>query len=361
MSRISKKVMVGDVAMGGGAPVSIQSMTNTDTRNVDATGDQIARLTDAGCQIVRLAIPDMEAASAFGIIKKRVNVPLVADIHFDYRLAIEAMKQGADKVRINPGNIGSEDRVRAVLKEAKERQIPIRVGVNSGSLEKNLVEKYGGVTAEALAESAVNMVHYVESLDFNDIVVSLKSSDVALNDKAYRIVADQLDYPLHVGITEAGTVNRGKVKSAIGIGSLLLSGIGDTIRVSLTGDPVNEVIFAKEILSAIGLRNSGINLVSCPTCGRTRVDLDAITSQIERELAPIETYMEENHIPRMTVAVMGCAVNGPGEAREADLGVAGGDGKGVLIQKGEILRTIPEEEICSQLIREIKERIGMKS
>ncbi|MBR7147194.1 MAG: flavodoxin-dependent (E)-4-hydroxy-3-methylbut-2-enyl-diphosphate synthase, partial [Firmicutes bacterium] len=286
MSRVSKKVMVGDIAMGGGAPVSIQSMTNTDTRNVEATVEQIAKLTDAGCQIVRLAIPDMEAADAFGRIKKLVRVPLVADIHFDYRLAIEAMKQGADKVRINPGNIGSEERVKAVLNEAKARQIPIRVGVNSGSLEKNLVEKYGGVTAEALAESAINMVRYVESLDFSDIVVSLKSSDVVLNDKAYRIVADQLNYPLHVGITEAGTVGRGKVKSAIGIGSLLLSGIGDTIRVSLTGDPVNEVIFAKEILSAIGLRNSGINLVSCPTCGRTRVDLDKITSQIEGELAP---------------------------------------------------------------------------
>ncbi|MBQ1214917.1 MAG: flavodoxin-dependent (E)-4-hydroxy-3-methylbut-2-enyl-diphosphate synthase [Firmicutes bacterium] len=360
MSRISKKVMVGDIAMGGGAPVSIQSMTNTDTRNVKATVEQIAKLTDAGCQIVRLAIPDMEAADAFGQIKKLVRVPLVADIHFDYRLAIEAMKQGADKVRINPGNIGSEDRVKAVLNEAKARQIPIRVGVNSGSLERNLVEKYGGVTAEALAESAINMVNYVESLDFTDIVVSLKSSDVALNDKAYRIVADQLKYPLHVGITEAGTVGRGKVKSAIGIGSLLLSGIGDTIRVSLTGDPVNEVIFAKEILSAIGLRDSGINLVSCPTCGRTRVDLEAITSQIERELAPIEKYMEEHNVPRMTVAVMGCAVNGPGEAREADLGVAGGDGKGVLIEKGEIIRTIPEEEICSQLIAEIKSRIGMK-
>ena len=344
MSRVSKKVMVGDIAMGGGAPVSIQSMTNTDTRNVEATVEQIAKLTDAGCQIVRLAIPDMEAADAFGRIKKLVRVPLVADIHFDYRLAIEAMRQGADKVRINPGNIGSEDRVKAVLNEAKARQIPIRVGVNSGSLEKNLVEKYGGVTAEALAESAINMVRYVESLDFSDIVVSLKSSDVALNDKAYRIVADQLEYPLHVGITEAGTVGRGKVKSAIGIGSLLLSGIGDTIRVSLTGDPVNEVVFAKEILSAIGLRDSGINLVSCPTCGRTRVDLEKITSQIERELAPIERYMEEHNVPRMTVAVMGCAVNGPGEAREADLGVAGGDGKGVLIEKGEIIRTIPEEE-----------------
>ena len=360
MNRISKKIMVGDVAVGGGAPVSIQSMTNTDTRDVKATVEQIARLTDAGCQIVRLAVPDAEAANAFGVIKKRVSVPLVADIHFDYRLAIEAMRQGADKVRINPGNIGDEDRVKAVLKEAKERSIPIRVGVNSGSLEKGLLEKYGGVTAEALAESAIHMVRYVESLDFSDIVVSLKSSDVALNDRAYRIVAEELPYPLHVGITEAGTVNRGKVKSAIGIGSLLLSGIGDTIRVSLTGDPVNEVVFAKEILSAIGLRNSGINLVSCPTCGRTRVDLDAITSQVERELAPIETYMEANNIPRLTVAVMGCAVNGPGEAREADLGVAGGDGKGVLIEKGQIIRTIPEEEICSQLIAAIKERIGMK-
>lgn len=360
MSRISKKVMVGDVAVGGGAPVSIQSMTNTDTRNVKATVEQIARLTDAGCEIVRLAVADWEAAEAFGEIKRRVRIPLVADIHFDYRLAIEAMRQGADKVRINPGNIGSAQRVCAVLQEAGEREIPIRVGVNSGSLEKSLLEKYGGVTAEALAESAVNTVRYVESMDFSNIVVSLKSSDVALNDKAYRIVADQLPYPLHVGITEAGTVNRGKVKSAIGIGSLLLSGIGDTIRVSLTGDPVNEVVFAKEILSAIGLRNSGINLVSCPTCGRTRVDLEAITSQIERELAPIEAYMEKRRIPRLTVAVMGCAVNGPGEAKEADLGVAGGDGKGVLIEKGEIIRTIPEEEICSQLIAAIKERIGME-
>lgn len=360
MNRISKQVMVGNVAVGGGAPVSIQSMTNTDTRDVKATVEQIARLKDAGCQIVRLAVADREAAEAFGVIRRKVDVPLVADIHFDYRLAIEAMRQGADKVRINPGNIGSRERVAAVLSEAKKRSIPIRVGVNSGSLEKSLLEKYGGVTAEALAESAINTVRYVEDLDFSDIVVSLKSSDVALNDRAYRIVADALPYPLHVGITEAGTVSRGKVKSAIGIGALLLSGIGDTIRVSLTGDPVNEVIFAKEILSAIGLRNSGINLVSCPTCGRTRVDLEAITSQIEKELPPIEAYMEEHDIPRLTVAVMGCAVNGPGEAREADLGVAGGDGKGVLIQKGEIIRTIPEEQICSQLIDAIKERIGMK-
>lgn len=359
MARISKRVMVGDVAVGGGAPVSIQSMTNTDTRNVAATVEQIARLTDAGCQIVRLAVPDMEAAEAFGAIRRKVSVPLVADIHFDYRLAIASMRQGADKVRINPGNIGDEQRVKAVLQEAKERQIPIRVGVNSGSLEKELLMKYGGVTAEALAESAVNMVRYVEDLDFSEIVVSLKSSDVSLNDKAYRLVADRLPYPLHVGITEAGTVNRGKVKSAIGIGALLLSGIGDTIRVSLTGDPVNEVLFAREILGAVGLRDSGINLVSCPTCGRTRVDLEAITSQVERELAPIERYMEEKGLPRLTVAVMGCEVNGPGEAREADLGVACGKGKGALIRKGEIIRTIPEEEICSQLIAEIRQRIGM--
>lgn len=355
--RASRKTMVGGVAVGGDAPISIQSMTNTDTRDVGATLSQISRLRDAGCQIVRLAVPDTEAAEAFGEIKKAADVPLVADIHFDYRLALAAIEKGADKVRINPGNIGSGERVAAVLQAAKERGIPIRVGVNSGSLEKELLQKYGGVTAEALCESAMNTIRYVEDMDFNNIVVSLKASDVALNHAAHKLIAKKMDYPLHIGITESGTAQGGRVKSAIGIGALLLEGIGDTMRVSLTGDPVAEVIFAKEILKAAGIRKSGVNLISCPTCGRTRVDLATIAGRVEKEMAKLEKEMERRGLPGITVAVMGCEVNGPGEAREADFGVACGKGKGALIRKGQVIQTVDEDAICGALVKYIREQI----
>ncbi len=349
--RTSRQVHCGGVAIGGGAPVSIQSMTNTDTRDVDATVEQIARLADAGCQIVRCAVPDQEAAAALGQIKKRIALPLVADIHFDYRLALAAIENGADKVRINPGNIGSEERVRAVLAAAAERGIPIRVGVNSGSLEKDLLAKYGGVCAEALAESALRMAAYVEERGFRDVVLSLKSSNAAMNFKAHQIVRERSDAPLHIGITEAGTVRSGQIKSAVGIGALLLAGIGDTMRVSLTGDPVEEIRCAKEILAAAGLRKKAIEFVSCPTCGRTRVDLAAITEDLERRLLPLAERREREGKKPVTLAVMGCAVNGPGEAREADLGVACGQGEGLLFSKGEILCKVPEQEIASRLIQ----------
>lgn len=347
---MSRQIFCGGLAIGGGAPVSIQSMTNTDTRNIFATVDQIMKLEEAGCNIVRCAIPDMEAAEAFGEIKRKVKLPLVADIHFDYRLAVAAIGNGADKVRINPGNIGSRDRVKAVIDAAKERKIPIRIGVNSGSLEKDILEKYGGVTPEGLAESALRSIQYVEELDFFDIVVSLKSSDVRFNNQAHHIIRDKMDYPLHIGITESGTVESGKAKSAIGIGALLLAGIGDTIRVSLTGDPVNEVYFAKEILKALDLKSSVINLVSCPTCGRCGVDLAKIAAEVEAAIKPMETEMARKKQPSITVAVMGCEVNGPGEAREADLGVACGKGKGILFKKGKVIKTVNEDEIAKELI-----------
>ena len=341
--------------MEGGAPLSIQSMTNVDTRNITGVVAQIRQLEEAGCDIVRLAVPDMEAAEALREIKKQVKAPLVADIHFDYRLAIAAIKSGADKVRINPGNIGSIDRIKAVVEAAKERQIPIRVGVNSGSLEKDIVEKYGGVTAKGLAESALRNVKILEDLDFQDIVISLKASDVRLNYDAHKLVFEQTDYPLHIGITESGTVNSGKLKSAVGIGALLLAGIGDTMRVSLTGDPVKEVYFARELLKSIGIRPSGVNLVSCPTCGRTKVDLEKIAVQIEQALDEVETEREKKGLPKITVAVMGCAVNGPGEAKEADFGVACGEGKGVLFAKGQIVKTVSENEIVQELLQLVKE------
>jgi len=351
---MKKSVRCGNVLIGGGAPVSIQSMTNVDTRDVRRVTDQIKALTEAGCQIVRLAVPDMEAAEAFSPVKKNVDLPLVADIHFDYRLALAAIKNGADKVRINPGNIGSVDRVKAVVKAAREREIPIRIGVNSGSLEKDILEKQGGVTAEGLAESALRNVRLLEDMDFDDIVISLKSSDVRLNYEAHKLMHKKTEHPIHIGITESGTVNSGKLKSAIGIGALLLEGIGDTMRVSLTGDPVNEVIFAREILKSIGMRPSGINLVSCPTCGRTKVNLEKIALQIEEALKGMELQREEEGLPPITVAVMGCAVNGPGEAKEADFGVAGGDGKGILFAKGQILKTLSEDKIVEELIYLIK-------
>lgn len=351
---MTKKVYCGDVAIGGGAPISIQSMTNTDTRNVSATLDQISRLQEAGCQIVRLAVPDMEAAEAFGRIKKAAKVPLVADIHFDYRLALESIRQGADKIRINPGNIGDRDRVLQVVRAAAERQIPIRIGVNSGSLEKDLLEKYQGVSARGLAESALRNVRMVEEMGFDDIVVSLKASNVRLNQDAHQLVAASTDHPLHIGITESGTVTSGRIKSAIGIGALLLAGIGDTMRVSLTGDPVSEVLLAKEILQVVGLRGSGINLVSCPTCGRTQVDLEKIAREVEEKSKRIALDREEKGLPSLTVAVMGCAVNGPGEARSADVGVACGTGKGVLFKRGEIIKTVSEEDIVAELLKAVE-------
>lgn len=351
---MTKQVKVGNIFIGGGAPISIQSMTNTDTHDVQATIKQINALAEAGCQIVRSTVPDMEAAKAFGEIKKHSPIPLVADIHFDYRLAIASIDAGADKIRINPGNIGSEDRVRAVLEKAKAAKIPIRIGVNSGSLEKELIEKFGGVTAAGLAESALNAVSYAESFGFEDIVVSMKSSDVKMNYEAHKLFSEKSDRPLHVGITEAGIGHSAEIKSAAGISSLLLAGIGDTMRVSLTGDPVREVILAKEILKACGIRKTGIDFVSCPTCGRTKVDLPSIASQVETALMPkSEELAKKGKFIR--VAVMGCAVNGPGEGKSADYGVACGPGCGLLMKHGEIVKKVPEEAIVSELIQLIEE------
>ncbi|MBE6030885.1 MAG: flavodoxin-dependent (E)-4-hydroxy-3-methylbut-2-enyl-diphosphate synthase [Clostridiales bacterium] len=347
---MTKKVFCGNVQIGGGAPVSIQSMLNVDVRNFDGAKAQLDALTDAGAQIVRIAVPDMESAEGFGKIKKVSRVPLVADIHFDYRLAIAAIENGADKVRINPGNIGSRERVEAVIKAAKERRIPVRIGVNSGSLEKEILAKYGGVTAEGLCESALKNIKLVEDMDFSDIVVSLKSSDIRMNTEAHRLIAKATDYPLHIGLTEAGTPETGKRKSAIALGALLLDGIGDTMRVSLTGDPVREVVFAKQLLQDIGLRDGGIKFVSCPTCGRTKVNLPEIAEKVEKALAIVGEERENAGKRSITVAVMGCAVNGPGEAREADLGAACGDGKAVIFAHGEIIKTVKESELADTLI-----------
>ena len=346
-----KSVKCGNVIIGGGAPVSIQSMTNVDSHDEEALVKQIEALTHEGCEIVRIAVPDSEAVDVFGRVKKRVDVPLVADIHFDYRLAIGAIEAGADKIRINPGNIGSKDRVEAVVKAAKQRNIPIRIGVNSGSLEKDIVEKNGGVTAEGLAESAIRNVELIESMGYDNLVVSLKSSDVMMNYFAHKLVAERTEHPIHIGITEAGTLKRGKVKSAIGIGALLLEGIGDTMRVSLTADPVEEVRYAKDILQAIGLRSQKVNLVSCPTCGRTKIALEKLAEEVDIRL-------EEENVPdNLKIAVMGCVVNGPGEAREADFGVAGGVGKGVIFAKGEVIKTVSEDEIVDELIKTIKGQV----
>ena len=355
----TRQVRCGDVLIGGGAPVSIQSMTNVDSRDEHALTEQIARLADAGCQIVRISVPDAEAAEVFGSVKRKFQrLPLVADIHFDYRMAIEAIRQGADKIRINPGNIGGPERVREVVRAAKEREIPIRVGVNSGSLEKPILTKYGSVTAAALAESALYNLAMIEDLGYDRLVVSLKASDVTLNYEAHRLLAAQTDVPVHIGITEAGTPKRGKLKSAIGIGSLLLCGIGDTMRVSLTADPVKEVLFAKEILRTLGMRTSSIDLVSCPTCGRTKINLEALANEVEAKLAPLEDALLAKGYPSIKVAVMGCAVNGPGEAREADFGVAGGDGQGLLFANGEIVRSaVPEDKLAEELLALIRKRI----
>lgn len=347
---MTNEVFCGDIKIGGGAPVSIQSMTNVNTANIPAAKEQIRRLTEAGCQIIRLAVPDMKAAEAFAELKKEAAVPLVADIHFDYRLAIAAIKNGADKIRINPGNIGERENVRKVAEAAKAAGIPIRVGVNSGSLEKELLEKYKGPSAEGLAESALRNEELLRDMGFHDIVLSLKSSNVQMNFDAYRLVAEKSSCPLHIGVTEAGTLSRGKVKSAAGIGALLLSGIGDTMRVSLTADPVEEVIFAKELLQALGMRESGIDLISCPTCGRTKVDLEHIVKEIEDKLEAAGLAQNK----KIKLAVMGCAVNGPGEAKDADLGVACGEGKGVIFSRGQIIKTVNEEEIPGEIIRMVQ-------
>lgn len=351
----TRQVICGDVLIGGGAPVSIQSMTNVDSRDEKALTEQIASLRDAGCQIVRIAVPDMESAQVLGRIKKTAGIPVVADIHFDYRLAIAAIKAGADKIRINPGNIGSADRVKAVVDAAREREIPIRIGVNSGSLEKDILHKYGGVTADGMAESALRNIRCIEDMDYGNLVVSIKSSDVTMNYNAHKILAANTDVPVHIGITEAGTPSMGKVKSAIGLGALLLEGIGDTMRVSLTADPVEEVRFALDILKALGMRRSAVNLVSCPTCGRTKIDLQKLASEVEDKLAPIENRMEKTGRDGITVAVMGCAVNGPGEAREADFGICGGDGQGLIFRKGRIVEKVGENELVARLLAMIDE------
>ena len=342
----TKVVQIGDKKIGGGNPILIQSMTNTKTEDVEATVRQILELEAAGCDIIRCAVPTMEAAQALKEIKKQIHIPLVADIHFDYRLAIAAMENGADKIRINPGNIGSTDRIRAVVDVAKERNIPIRVGVNSGSLEKELVEKYHGVTAEGLVESALDKVRIIEEMGYDNLVISIKSSDVMMCAKAHELIAEKTDHPLHVGITESGTVYTGSIKSAVGLGCILYQGIGDTIRVSLTGDPVQEIYAAKTILKSLGLKKGGISVVSCPTCGRTQIDLISLASKVE------EMVKNYDHLD-IKVAVMGCVVNGPGEAKEADLGIAGGIGEGLLIKKGEILRKVPEEELLNALKYEL--------
>ena len=344
--RKTKTVRIGDRVIGGGNPTLIQSMCNTRTEDVDATVKQIHRLEQVGCDIIRVAVPTMEAAEALKEIKKRITLPLVADIHFDYRLAIAAIENGADKIRINPGNIGARERVQAVVDKAKERGIPIRVGVNSGSLEKPLLEKYGGVTARGIVESALDKVKMIEEMGYDNLVISIKSSDVLMCIEAHELIAEKTSYPLHVGITEAGTLTSGNIKSSIGLGIILHQGIGDTIRVSLTGDPVEEIKSAKLILRTLGLRKGGVEVVSCPTCGRTKIDLISLANQVE-------TMVTEFDDLNLKVAVMGCVVNGPGEAREADLGIAGGDGNGILIKKGEIIRKLPEDQLLPTLREEL--------
>ncbi len=347
MREHTKVVHIGDKVIGGGNPILIQSMTNTKTEDVKATVNQILQLEKAGCDIIRSTANNEEAAKAFSAIKEQIHIPIVADIHFDYRLAILAMEHGADKIRINPGNIGGKERIKEVVDAAKRYRVPIRVGVNSGSLEKELVAKYNGVTAEGIVESALDKVRMLEEFDFDNMVISIKSSDVLMCVKAHELIAQQTNYPLHVGITEAGTLLRGNIKSAVGLGIILHQGIGDTIRVSLTGDPVNEVTSAKLILKTLGLRTGGIEVVSCPTCGRTSIDLIGLANQVENLAADYE------HL-NIKIAVMGCVVNGPGEAKEADLGIAGGNGEGLLIKKGEIVKKVPEDQLLNVLEDELK-------
>ncbi|MCR5527837.1 MAG: flavodoxin-dependent (E)-4-hydroxy-3-methylbut-2-enyl-diphosphate synthase [Saccharofermentans sp.] len=341
----TKKVRIGNITIGGDSRVAIQSMCNTKTENVAATVSQILQLEEAGCDIIRVAVPTEEAAAAVKEIKKSIHIPLVADIHFNHRLAIAAIENGVDKIRINPGNIGSEENVRSVVEKAKEYNVPIRVGVNSGSLEKHIIEKYGHVTAEGLVESALDKIHMLEAMDFGDIVISIKSSDVPMAIKAHELIAEKTDYPLHVGITEAGTLISGNIKSAVGLGIILNEGIGNTIRVSLTGDPLEEIRSAKLILRSLGMMKKGIEIVSCPTCGRTKIDLIGLANSVEK--------MVHKYDLDIKVAVMGCVVNGPGEAREADIGIAGGDGMGVLIKKGEIVKKLPEDELLTALELEL--------
>ena len=347
MREHTKVIQIGDRVIGGGNPILIQSMTNTKTEDVEATVAQILQLEKAGCDIIRSTANNEAAAKAFSKIKEQIHIPIVADIHFDYRLAILAMEHGADKIRINPGNIGGKERIKEVVDAAKKYQVPIRVGVNSGSLEKELVAKYNGVTAEGIVESALDKVRMLEEFDFHNMVISIKSSDVLMCVKAHELIAQQTDYPLHVGITEAGTLLRGNIKSAVGLGIILHEGIGDTIRVSLTGDPVNEVTSAKLILKTLGLRTGGIEVVSCPTCGRTSIDLIGLANKVENLAADYENL-------NIKIAVMGCVVNGPGEAKEADLGIAGGNGEGLLIKKGEIVRKVPEDQLLNVLEDELK-------
>lgn len=338
---MTRQISVGGVRIGGGAPIPIQSMCNTPTQDVAATVEQIRRLQTAGCQIIRVAVPDMEAARAVGAIRERIDIPLVVDIHFDYQLALECVAAGCDKVRINPGNIGGTDRVKAVAKACRDRGVPIRVGVNGGSLEKELLAKYGGATPEALVESALGHIKLLEDCDFHDICVSLKSSSVPVTMRAYQLMAQRADYPLHIGVTETGTPKMGILKSAVGIGGLLALGIGDTLRVSLSADPIEEVYAARDILKAAGIRKDGPELISCPTCGRTRIDLIALANEVERRLQTVDKPI--------TVAVMGCVVNGPGEARAADVGIAGGDGVGLLFQHGEIVKKVPQDQLVDEL------------
>lgn len=341
----TKKIYVGKVPIGGGSPIAIQSMTNTRTQDAAATIAQIHRLEEAGCEIIRCTVPDAEAAASIAVIQREISIPLVADIHFDYKMAIAAMENGADAIRINPGNIGGREKVLEVASCAKERQVPIRVGVNSGSLEKELVEKYGGVTPEGLVESALDKVRMVEEAGYDNIVISIKSSDVLTCVKAHELLAEKTLYPLHVGITEAGTVYGGNIKSAVGLGIILYEGIGDTIRVSLSGDPVEEIRTAKQILRDLKLRTGGVEVTSCPTCGRTKIDLIGLANEVEK--------LVQKYPYNIKVAVMGCAVNGPGEAKEADIGIAGGDGEGLLIKKGKVVRKMPEEELLGTLIYEL--------
>ena len=342
---MTREICIGSVKIGGNNPIAIQSMCNTDTRDVYSTVSQIKALEEAGCEIVRVAVIDKEAAEAIKEIRKNINIPLVADIHFDYRLAIESMKNGADKIRINPGNIGNIDNTKKVVSLAKERNIPLRIGVNAGSLEKEILSKYNGITPEGLVESALNHVRILESLDFYDTVISIKSSSVPISVKAYELLSHKTDYPLHIGITEAGTVFSGSIKSAVGIGIMLSKGIGDTLRVSLTGDPVLEIRAAKDILKALELRKFGAQIVSCPTCGRTKIDLIGLANKVEDLCQNIDKNIK--------IAVMGCAVNGPGEARDADIGIAGGNGEGLIFKKGEIVKKVPEDQLIDELMKEI--------
>ncbi|KEI92741.1 flavodoxin-dependent (E)-4-hydroxy-3-methylbut-2-enyl-diphosphate synthase [Clostridium botulinum] len=346
MRKLTRKVKVGSIYVGGDSPISIQSMTNTDTRDAKNTLNQIKQLEEIGCDIIRCAVPDIEASEALKIITKESKIPVVADIHFDYKLALESIKNGVDALRINPGNIGSMERVKMVAEAAKEKSIPIRVGVNSGSLKKDILDKYGGVCPEALVESALQHVNILEKCNFNDIVISIKSSNVMQMIESYRLISEKVNYPLHLGVTEAGTIFRGTIKSSVGIGTLLAEGIGDTIRVSITGDPIEEIKIGKEILRSLGYVNEGIEFVSCPTCGRTNIDLISIAEEVEKRLL--------NCNKNIKVAVMGCVVNGPGEAREADIGIAGGKGEGLIFKKGEVIKKVKEKNIIDELIKEIE-------